>query len=448
MLGLLALEPQAQAPRWSPRHRSSRKHRQLSLPAKLALAAAVGLPLALAGGTWAWLGNRRPADASRLAKDVPAAAPETSPGAAPPGLPEPGRPIAAAVQATEPPAPRSIAELFDESRILQGEGQLVSLYVARDGSAMYSSGSAGRIFAWSTVTTEPARMFGGHTGRITEMALSPNGSRLASHASDRLLCVWDTATGTILTKQPTSLPFRQLAFSPDGSHLLAAPWGLTAPEKMQRVVGVYVDPRALAVYDARTLQLVRSLRPPTDHAFYSAAYDPTGQYVAAGTQTGDVVLFDANTGEHLAEFTGQIGPNYNVRFSSDGTRLWSTGNENTVVCRKVPSGDQVYRRLLPRGITRLTLSHDETWVALGGGLDVRLIDLTGQVGDEGIVSFSGHTASTFGLAFLPGDRELVSCGPGRHRAAMEAAGAAERDQAAVILRFDFTTSSSIRLGHP
>jgi serine/threonine protein kinase len=399
-LGLLAaVAPQAGQPPWSGDLRS-RKRRQFSLSAKVALAAAVGLPLVLGGGTWAWLASRRPPDAG-ITKSGPSVATQSpKPAVSPPADPPPA--------AEQPPAPRTVAEFFPESGVLQGQGQLVSLYVARDGSAMYVSGSAGRISAWNVHSAVRARTFGGHTGKITEMALSPDGSRLASHASDRMLYVWDTSTGRILTKQPTSLPLRQLAFSPDGTRLLAAPWGLTVETK-QRVIGVYIDPRAIAVYDVNTLQLQQSLRPPKDHAFFSAAFDPTGQYVAAGTQSGDVVLFDAVTGEHLFEFSGQIGPNFNVRFSADGTRLWSTGNENSVVCRKVPSGDQVYRRLLPRGITRLTLSHDETWVALGGGLDVRLIDLTGQVGDEGIVSFSGHTASTFGVAFLPGDRELISC---------------------------------------
>jgi WD40 repeat protein len=304
-----------------------------------------------------------------------------------------------------------VAELFDESGILRGQGQLVSLLVNRDGTALYASGDLDAIFAWSTRNDPSARRFATLGDKVAEIALSPDGSRLAAVARGRMLCIYDTADGTILTKLPSIVPLRQLAFSHDGSLLVATPWFTPAVEKMMpTTVGVHVDPRAIGVYDAKTLQHVKYLRPQREQAFFTVDCDPSGRYVAAGTQSGAVLLFDLASGEQVGEFEGQIGPNFNVRFSAGGQHLWSTGNENTLVCRKVPGGEQVYRRLIARPITRIAISSDESWVAMGGGtLDVRVIDLTGQVGEDGIVKFSGHTSSIFGVAFLPGDRELVSC---------------------------------------
>ncbi len=396
VLGRLARDPHAQVKPWrcEPGRRFSRT--------AFALLAAIALPLVLGGGWWAWLGSGRalaPPDS-----DAPAAVtPQISPPPTVESVPPP---------AVEPPAPRSIAELFDESGTLRGEGQLVSLLVARDGTAMYAAGNIETIFAWSTRSEPPARRFAALGDKVAEMALSPDGSRLAAVARGRMLCVYDTADGTILTKLPSIVPLRQLAFSHDGSRLLVTPWLTPAVEQMMpTTVGVHVDPRAIGVYDAQTLQHVQYLRPKQPQAFYTLDCDPAGKYIAAGTQSGAVLLFDAASGEQIGEFGGQIGPNFNIRFSAGGQHLWSTGNENSLVCRTVPGGEQVYRRLIARPITRIAVSSDESWIALGGGvLDVRVIDLTGQVGEQGVVSFSGHTSSIFGVAFLPGDRELISCG--------------------------------------
>jgi len=404
VLGRLARDPTASVGAWSGRSR------RISAAAVAVLVAAVGLPIVLGGGLWAWLGSgRAPIDTAGTQQNSIAPA-DSAP--APVETPPTAHAIAPPPEPVEPAAPRSVAELFDESGILRGQGQLVSLLAARDGTALYAAGDTNTIFAWSTRSDPPARRFAALGDKVAEMALSPDGSRLAAVARGRMLCVYDTADGTILTKLPSMVPLRQLAFSHDGSRLLATPWLTPATEQMlPTTVGVHVDPRAIGVYDAKTLQHVMYLRPQREQAFYTVDCDPTGKYAAAGTQSGAVLLFDLASGEQIAEFEGQIGPNFNVRFSAGGQHLWSTGNENSLVCRQVPGGEQVYRRLIARPITRIAVSSDESWVAMGGGvLDVRVIDLTGQVGEQGIISFSGHTSSIFGVAFLPGDRELVTCG--------------------------------------
>jgi WD40 repeat protein len=60
----------------------------------------------------------------------------------------------------------------------------------------------------------------GHTGSVTDIAFSPDGTRIATASNDRTAKVWDATTGTLLlTLTGHTGQVHSLTFSPDGRRL-------------------------------------------------------------------------------------------------------------------------------------------------------------------------------------------------------------------------------------
>jgi WD40 repeat protein/tRNA A-37 threonylcarbamoyl transferase component Bud32/DNA-directed RNA polymerase subunit RPC12/RpoP len=275
------------------------------------------------------------------------------------------------------------AETGQEVRALKGHtGIVFAVAFSPDGTRLASAGDEGTIRIWEVATGQEGRALKGHAGGVTAVAFSPDGRRLASaggHKSmmdsfarntqlpddrfmasangDRMVRLWDTATGQEVRalKGHTGL-VSAVAFSPDGRRLASASSDMT-----------------VRLWDAETGQEVRALKGHTSVVF-AVAFSPDGTRLASASgdpripnNAGEMKVWDAETGQEVRAFKGHTGAVTALAFSPDGTRLASASHDRTV----------------------------RLWDA-GNGAQAR--------------AFKGHTGAVTALAFSPDGRHLASAG--------------------------------------
>jgi WD40 repeat protein len=129
---------------------------------------------------------------------------------------------------------------FKELPPLEGHGGWVSgLAIYGEGTRLYTADSWGRLRAWNYADAAPKPLWDiadAHNGWIRQVAVSADGKLLATCGLDKLVRVWDAATGKKL-HDLTGHTFDVLsvAFHPDGKSLVSG--DLTGVVKQWDVTG-------------------------------------------------------------------------------------------------------------------------------------------------------------------------------------------------------------------
>jgi WD40 repeat protein len=153
----------------------------------------------------------------------------------------------------------------------------------------------------------------GHSGLVTAVHFSPDGSKLASASYDEKVIVWDASTGA---QQHTLKGHSDLVtavhFSPDGSKLASASYD-------EKVI----------VWDASTGEQLHTLEGHLG-AVNAVHFSPDGSKLASASNDGKVIVWDASTGKQLHTLEGHSDRVDTVQFSPDGLILASGLSNGTV----------------------------------------------------------------------------------------------------------------------
>jgi WD40 repeat protein len=152
-------------------------------------------------------------------------------------------------------------------------GKVTALAYSRDGRTLAvgtgKEGQAGEIHLYSVRTDgslaeTPRPVLAGHRDVILDIAWSPDNRTLATCGYDRLIKLWDAASGKELrTLKDHSDSVYGVAFSPDGRLLASA-----------------AADRAVKIWDAASGARLHTLGESTDW-LYAVAWSPDGRHVAA-----------------------------------------------------------------------------------------------------------------------------------------------------------------------
>jgi WD40 repeat protein len=259
----------------------------------------------------------------------------------------------------------------DLRRAETGTGPLLSLAFAPDGKAL-ACGIGAEVRLYDLSSEAPGRVVARHHYGVTSVAFTPDGAAVISGSHDHTVKRTSLATGEVEWHAPGAFEqVNSVALSEDGSLLATGSSDGRFARGVRQAGAKGIGPGAVRLWDARTGRLLRRLGDPADQIM-AVALSPDGRRVAAGgggpDGKGVVRVWDAaggspvwSAGEHAAEVLA-------VAFAPDGSSLASAGADGVILLRDPQTGSVA--RTLPghdRGATSLAFSADGAALACGGG---------------------------------------------------------------------------------
>jgi WD40 repeat protein len=310
-------------------------------------------------------------------------------------------------------------------RQFTGHGSAVTAMAVGANQAIFSGDAHGEIRLWNQATGKESAILGAHAGPVSTLALNPAADRLCSTGNDGMLKMWQFP---VVGPRPFLHPDQVtcLALTADGSRLatgcgdkVVRLWNLKTGAKEKDFAGHTLAITAVAVsaqqpwiasssadksirlWNVADGKLLKAMTFPSvpQHVLFL----PDGKKLVAAMADGSIRILqlpDGKEGKSLAGHTGAVNA---LALTSTGDLLISAGADKTVRVWKLADGSSV-RKLEHAGpVTALALSKDGQ--RLAAAADTTVIQWSLNDGKE--TGRFTTAAAVRGLAFTPDGSRLV-----------------------------------------
>ena len=289
-----------------------------------------------------------------------------------------------------------------------------------DGTRLASGSKDKTVRLWDLTSKDEWVTLRGHTGWTNVLAFSPNGEMLASGSTDKTVQLWDTTTGELLAMLTGHINgITALAFSPDGKTLVSSSADGTI-RFWQTDTGAPID----------------NLITGHTQSMKATTFFQGGSTLVSVAFNGVITFWDVETSQKSTiQDAGYRDWFPTLAFSPNGTKLASVGADSTIIfdgshgisfssgrsdhlirLTDVGTGRELATLPYGKGTDDLTFSPDGKTVAFSGVGEIRLWNT--ETGNEQEIPLADLKTDVFSmprvtaLAFSPNGARLVS---GTHR---------------------------------
>ncbi|NEP53412.1 MAG: WD40 repeat domain-containing protein, partial [Moorea sp. SIO3C2] len=196
-----------------------------------------------------------------------------------------------------------------EIRTLTGHTSPVNaVAVTPDGTRVISGASDNTVRVWNLATGKEIQRFNGHNLPVVAVAVTPDGKRVISAAFDNTVKVWNSATGTeILTFNGHSFTLVALGITPDGNKVVLASISIAKINSIIQVLDLETGQEELTIKCHR--DIVRTVAITSDNRLISGG--DRGTIKVWSLETGKVLskldpFKNSEIREKLYAITGQV----------------------------------------------------------------------------------------------------------------------------------------------
>lgn len=288
------------------------------------------------------------------------------------------------------------------------------------------------VMVLDSVTGRELVKFKGHEEKVTKLAFSADGTRIAS-SSDETLKIWDSATGIKMTTiKDVGTDFLRLAFSLDGMRLAIGYWdgtvkiwsvvtGLelaTLKGHEANILSLAFSPDGnriasgaadctVKLWDVAKAKELASLEHDDEATCVSVAFSPDGRRMAVGTNDGIVRLWDVDASLRISKNTQYESFVNNLGFSPDG-KLISTGyDDGTVKFWDVGTG-MALAALKGHNEKLNTLVYSPDGMRVASGSDDQTVRLWDLATGTQLAKLEGSNGPVRNITFSPDGTKIAS----------------------------------------
>ena len=200
-------------------------------------------------------------------------------------------------------------------RSFKGNNEIISSCIFTPNMKQCISGSEnGNIFVWNFKPQMRPFKFSGHKGAITDLAINPDGTIIASSSTDQTVHLWtNTVKGKYKLLKCHPSPVRSVDFSNTGKYLLTG-----SNDKTIKIFDLYPKIKFVSSFKGHS-NWVRCSR-----------FSPDNRLIGSCGDDNAVIIFDVEQKSVKYKFLDHLSNVNSCRFSPDGTIIASAGDDGKI----------------------------------------------------------------------------------------------------------------------
>ncbi len=267
--------------------------------------------------------------------------------------------------------------------------EISSIAISQDGTKLASGSDDNSIKLWDLAKNEVIQTLKGHSEAVWAVTFSPDGKILASGGQDKKIILWDTQTGKqISSLGDTSLKVTSLAISSNGKILVSG------------------EQNTIKLWDLQTKKEIKTLTGHSD-VVSAVVISPDNTTLISSSWDKTIKVWDLKTKKVVKTLMGNTKKVFTVAISPNGRMIASAGSDKTIrlwnLLTKEPiatleghKGDIVSVAFTPDGKTLASGSYDST---------IKLWNLETKKEISTLQSDPGRVTA---VAFQPNGKVLIS----------------------------------------